>query len=80
MVNHSVPELFVKLDGRCGGLGQLKEHTAEGNRLGISFLTLCRPLIFVRTNHLRVLVYITLNGAKVKGYFEKLSSNTLIFS
>ena len=40
MVNHSVPELFVKLNGRCFKLGQFKEHTADGNRLGISLLTL----------------------------------------
>ena len=42
VVNHSVPELLVKFNGRCFKLGQLKEHTADGNRLGISFLTLCR--------------------------------------
>ena len=40
MVNHSVPELFVKLDWRCFKLGQFKEHTADGNRLGISLFTL----------------------------------------
>ena len=28
-VNHSVPELFVKLDGRGGGLFKLGEHTAD---------------------------------------------------
>ena len=41
VVNHSVPKLFVKLDGRCGGLGEFKEHTADGNRLGISLFALC---------------------------------------
>ena len=40
MVNHSVPLLFVKLDGRCFKFGQFKEHTADGNRLGIPFLAL----------------------------------------
>ena len=39
-VDHSVPELFVKLDGRCFKLGEFKEHTADGNRLGISSLAL----------------------------------------
>ena len=45
VVDHSMPQLFVKLDGRCGGLGEFKEHTADGNRLGISLLTLCREAI-----------------------------------
>ena len=35
-IDHSVTEFFVKFDGRCGGLGEFKEHTADGNRLGIS--------------------------------------------
>lgn len=42
VVDHGVPELFVELYGRCGCLGEFKEHTADGNRLGISLLTLCR--------------------------------------
>ena len=42
VVNHSVPKLFIKLNGRCFKLGEFKEHTADGNRLGISLLTLCR--------------------------------------
>ena len=42
LVNHSVPQLFVKLNGWSFKFGQLKEHTADGNRLGISFLALCR--------------------------------------
>ena len=42
VVDHSVPEFFVKLDGRCFKLGQAGEHTADGNRLGISLLALCR--------------------------------------
>ena len=40
-IDHSVPELFVEFDGRSFKLGQFKEHTDDGNRLGISFLTLC---------------------------------------
>ena len=32
VVNHSVPELFVKLDGRSFKLGEFKEHTAVGGR------------------------------------------------
>ena len=42
VVDHSVPELFVELDGRSFKFGQFKEHTADGNRLGISLLALCR--------------------------------------
>ena len=41
-IDHSVPKLFLKLNGRSFKLGRLKEHTADGNRLGISLLTLCR--------------------------------------
>ena len=33
-VDHSVPQFFVKLDGRCFKLFKLGEHTADGYGLG----------------------------------------------
>ena len=39
-VDHSVPALFVKLDGRSFKLGEFKKHTADGDRLGIHPFTL----------------------------------------
>ena len=42
VVDHSVPKLFVKLNGRCFKLGEFKEHTTDGNRLGIRVRSLSR--------------------------------------
>ena len=41
-----MPELFVKLNGRSFKFGKFKEHTADGNRLGIHPLTLgCKAFV-----------------------------------
>ena len=40
VVNHSVPEFFVKLDWRCGGLGQFKEYTSSYPLSVLSLLSL----------------------------------------
>ena len=44
VVNHSVPELFVKLDGRSFKLCKLGEHTADGYGLGFHPFAPCGEL------------------------------------
>ena len=43
-IDHSVPELFIKLDGRCFKLFKLGEHTADGYGLGFHSVAPCGEL------------------------------------
>ena len=43
-VDHSVPELFIKLDGRFFNLFKLGEHTADGYGLGFHSVAPCGEL------------------------------------
>ena len=43
-IDHSVPQLFVKLYGRCFELCKLGEHTADGYGLGFHSVAPCGEL------------------------------------
>ena len=66
-VDHSVPQLFVKLYGRCFKLCKLGEHTTDGYGLGFHSVAPCGELF----------VLFLLGGGLVPRFWGELERNLL---